>query len=495
MEQMKTPRINTEVNREQEDDRKAGGLLLSWLSRLGVGGLGQGGAGGLGGGLGAAGWAGGLLATKAGIIALALIGASLAGGLGVVGYKVFGPGSEPSGGYASLFEARPRAAAAGAPASDGNSPSLEMLVKANNQPGGAPDEAAATASGAPVASQAAAEAAAADSPGAGSADEWAKTLAGAQSGNAASQPAPSALKSDRKFGELSKVSISGSGGTSAASLSASAAGVPKGFGSGAKGGSLAAFPAGGARTAARGARTGRRFGGPLSALNQAGRALLAQRGAASTQRAGGPYDGSAFPGGMDTGGFGLGGGQSGFGAADTPPSQTPTYGNIQPFAPPAPEKGKDVTPWKAAIETAALLVGIGTALLFVAGKLAKMPHPGLAVFARVLTGIASILGLVVIGLGGMIGGGAYGQTLQGGIVAAAGGFLTAAGAMGTIGGMKSDKLMLGMPVDKVVMIAGAGAMVAAAGAYMTPPKTFPAATFQEGRPPDWDNPYWRKAGN
>lgn len=492
MDRIETPQIKAEVNREEEDNRKAGGILLPWLSRLGIGGLGQGGAGGLGGGLGAAGWAGGLLATKAGLIALALIGASLAGGLGVVGYKVFGPGSEPSGGYAPLFEARPKAGAAAPSASDGNSQSLEMLVKANNQPGGAPETPAAVSE--PAAAESAGGASAADSAGAGSADAGAQTVAGAPGGPAASQPAPSALKSDRKFGELSKVSISGSGGTSAAGLIAPTAGVPKGLGAGAKGGSLSAFPGGGARAAARSARTGRRFGHQnASALKSLGLVRGDQKGATSSIGAGRTYDGSGFPGAMGPEGFGLGGGQSGFGAGDTMPSLNPAYGSMNRFPDIPPVPGKDVTPWKAAIDTAALLVGIATALLFVATRLAKMPGHA-AVFARVLALIALGLGAAVVGLGGMIGGGAYGQTLQGGILTLSGSFLMGAAVMAMHGGGK-DKILFGMPADKVVMIAGAAGLVAAAGAYMTPPKTFPAATFQEGRPPDWDNPYWRKAGN
>ena len=54
----------------------------------GVGGAGS--AEGFGGLLGA-GVSGGLLATKAGLIGLILVGTTVAGSLGVVAYKLFGP--------------------------------------------------------------------------------------------------------------------------------------------------------------------------------------------------------------------------------------------------------------------------------------------------------------------------------------------------------------------------------------------------------------------
>src|SRR5438270_13766354 len=92
------PEIKAEVNKEEPKDRGFFGNLLAKLggggatadAGLGAGGLGAGGAGV--GGLGAgAGLGGGLLATKAGLIGLILVGTTVAGGIGVIGYKAFGP--------------------------------------------------------------------------------------------------------------------------------------------------------------------------------------------------------------------------------------------------------------------------------------------------------------------------------------------------------------------------------------------------------------------
>lgn len=485
MDQMKAPEIKQEVNREEE--RKAGGFFISLLSKLG-GGLGSTGLEGLGAGAGQAGLAGGLLATKAGIIALALIGASVAGSLGVVGYKAFGPGSEQAGGYASLFEARPRAAGDASGAVDGDSQSLDLLVKANNS-----DQAGPQAGGA-ASSEAPAQAASAGSETAGSSSGQTPEAAAAAAGNnnnAPAQGAAAALKSDRKIGELSKISFGGPGSVSMGASAASAGPAPSALLASAKTGGLSAFPAGASsRAAARSARGIRRMGGPGSAFKQATQVRGDQKGAPSSASAGKTYDNSSFGNSIGSdGGFGAGLGQPGSGGGDAAPSQNPVFGQNERFPVPPPEKGADVTPWKAAIETAALLVAGAMALLFVAGRLAAMKTPQTLAVSRILAGVALLMGGVVVGFGAMIGGGAYGQSLQGGILAVSGGFIMTAAMMSLLGGDGTKDVMPGMPMNRLVLIMGAAGLAAAAAGYLTRPKSFPAATFKDGRPPDWDHKF------
>src|SRR6185312_6863458 len=100
---MSMPEIKPVVNKEPEKDKKKGGLL----ARL-FGGGGSGGGGGAGGGGGLA--AGGILATKAGVLALVLVGTTVAGGIGMVGYRLFGPGAEMTGNgdNLQLFASKPK---------------------------------------------------------------------------------------------------------------------------------------------------------------------------------------------------------------------------------------------------------------------------------------------------------------------------------------------------------------------------------------------------
>ncbi|MDE2489302.1 MAG: hypothetical protein KGM24_00535, partial [Elusimicrobia bacterium] len=129
------PEIKPDVNKEPEDKKKPGFLLRLFG---GGGAAGEGGLGALGGGGGFGGAAagGGLLATKAGILTLALVGTTVAGGIGVVGYKLFGPtpSDQMSGGNLSLFAPKPKQAPQPVEppvAADGSSQSLTMLRKGN----------------------------------------------------------------------------------------------------------------------------------------------------------------------------------------------------------------------------------------------------------------------------------------------------------------------------------------------------------------------------
>ena len=143
------PDIKAEVNNVDDGKKKAAAGLLGLLTGSG----GSGAAGGLGGlGAGAAG-VGGLLATKAGMLALVLMGSAVAGGIGLAGYKMFGPGeSDKTGGNLSLFAPRTQPAVdpnAVAPVNaDGSSASLNFLAAAAAKDKAAEDAANAAASAA-----------------------------------------------------------------------------------------------------------------------------------------------------------------------------------------------------------------------------------------------------------------------------------------------------------------------------------------------------------
>ena len=128
------PEVKAEVNKEEERDRKGGGFWGNLSSKLG--GNFSGATGGTGTGLGGL-LGGGVLATKAGLVGLILVGTTVAGGLGLVGYKVMGGGSSGDGeGTYSIFEAKPKGAegseaSASSAKGDGTSDSLNMFAKAN----------------------------------------------------------------------------------------------------------------------------------------------------------------------------------------------------------------------------------------------------------------------------------------------------------------------------------------------------------------------------
>ena len=143
------PDIKTEVNREPDRDKKRAGLFARLFGGGSVSGSFGGGSGGLAGG--------GMMATKAGMLALILVGTTVAGGIGVVGYRFFGPGSDDNAEKNfTLFAARPKdkAAADGASSAapkDVNSQSLTMFNKANTAANAAEAKPADGAAGSDVA--------------------------------------------------------------------------------------------------------------------------------------------------------------------------------------------------------------------------------------------------------------------------------------------------------------------------------------------------------
>ncbi|MEK7858534.1 MAG: hypothetical protein AAB320_05255 [Elusimicrobiota bacterium] len=481
------PEIKTEVNRGEEEDKKKGGFFANLLSKLSGGGavsgagLEAGAAAGLGSGLGGAGLAGGLLATKAGIIGLVLVGSTLASSVGFIGYKVFGPSGEDnaSGNYSSLFDARPKPAPgseeAGGAAQNGNSDSLNALVSANNKP-----EAPAAAEGSQTSDAPSADASA-------SAAAPVNNTAALNNANAPSQGAAAKLQGGKKMGELSKVGAGGGGGGSSGA-SGGGSGSAMNLAS-AKGGKLSGMSGGKAAAAGGGLRglSGVRRAGAVKQLAGIGKDA---RGATNTVQAGRGYENGTAQSnnitGPDSAGPDGGGVGAGAGAGRGPSSSGGSPDGERFPAPPAAEAGKNVTPWQGAINTGMMLIVGAAALLFIAAKLAKTPPVGIAAYA--CAAIAGLMGLALIALGSMIGGGEFGQPLQGGLLSVAGGFLTAAAAVAIWGGESGLEKCGGDP-STLMMVCGGGALVAAAGAYMMPGKSYPPDMFKDGKAPDWNQKY------
>jgi len=288
------------------------------------------------------------------------------------------------------------------------------------------------------------------------------------------------LNTDMNSGEPSPGSAAEGGGSSAASAAAGA-GATGALAAGAKGGSLAALPGTGARSAAGGS-TGLRAGGRrVGAFKQLGLVQRDQKGAASSAAAGRTYDGNAQASAQIAPDAGTPGGGT--------PGQTETAasGGGQTQEPP-PVEGSNVTPWQGAINTALLLMAAACVLLLLANLVGKMSHTlgtaGAKVLAIALAAIAAACGLAVIFFGSMIGGGSFGQPLQGAILSLAGGLITASAVAAALG-LAHDGVLKGGYLA-VTMVCGGAALAAAAWAYLSAPKQYPAGTFQDGRPPDWN---------
>lgn len=499
------PEIKPVVNKEPERDKKKAGFL----ARLFGGGASGGGAG-LGGfgGAGAGGLAGGgILATKAGVLALVLVGTTVAGGIGMVGYRLFGPGAEMTGNgdNLQLFASKPKenASADGQNGAkgDGTSASLQYLSQANTSPkegdaaaaGAAKDATAGSATG----GDAAASAGGANGP----------LNAAGNSGNGVSH---AMLKNTGKFGQLSGPN-SGGGGTSAVASAApqkapgfDANAAAKGSLGGFKKTAAASIHGGTSRSLA-----GKHFGG---AYGQALGVMGNQRGAQSSYAAGQTYDGAAS-GGSNIGNNGtpIGGagsvGSSGAAQPKTMPAPSMDQNTSQNIPTPP---GVPMAPWQSQIQKAQMLIGLAVALLFAAKLLA---HTGVGLWATRIIGWAVVLiGVMVASLGAQIAHGKYGQTLQGGLLGAAGAGLVLAGIMagtasdgntqasgtnstatdatkttnifGNASSGSSDTGMLG-GVNPFIILGGGLALAGLAGTMMMPPKKYPA---QDANDPDWPKP-------
>jgi hypothetical protein len=476
------PKISPEVNR---DEKKKSGLA-ALLLRFGIGSEAGGGVGGAGlmGNLLNAGVSGGILATKAGIIGLVLVGTTVAGSLGVVAYKLFGPqaSDRSDASFSSLFSPKPPSAGGlaqdGSASADGASRSLQFLADANSKPS-AEQPADEAASAAPA--DASAAAASVAPPPLKNDNVFGSSMA--------------KLKTDKKFGSLSQGASSGAsrsmslpgGGTAGnASLLANASRGNMGGMSGARAG-----------TGKLGSLRSRSLGG--GAARQLAAVRRDHTGATTSQGAGRTYDGNtAAPAQLTPSET------TPIGPQDTAPDRTPSVnpsGGSDPQFPEEPPTvtGKNVTPWQAAINTAMLAILGAGLLLMAASKLAKMASTVAMAkgIVAMLCLLASALGAWVVKLGGQIGGGEYGQPLQGGLLALAGGLIIATSAIMTVSAFSAEgekvdvwaKNAFSGNMNILMMLCGGAAMAAMAWAYMAPKKSYDPGLFKDGRPPDYDHAY------
>ena len=510
------PEIKGVINKEPERDKKKAGLLARLFGGGGSGGSGLGGIGGFGGGAGGGmgGLAGGgILATKAGLIALLLAGTTVAGGIGMLGYRLFGPGADSaaSGDNLQLFSPKPKDAPSAdgqGAAKDGTSASLQYLNQANKTPtaadaganGAIKDATAANAVGGSASDAAAAG-------GAGAANKIGDTGNGVAKGTAM-------LKNKAAFGTLT-----GPGGGAGGGGAASSAPKSSGDLAGSKG-SLGGFKKAGAAAVSGGsahALAGRHI---MGAAQQGFAVLSNQKGAGSSAAAGQTYDGAAG-GGSNIGGAGtpIGGAGSttGAGAAQPTSLNAPANPSNNPNIPtPA---GQPLCPWQNAIKTAQMLLALGGVLLFVMSMLHSGPQ---SVVKMIIGSIVAMIGTMIIGIGAQVATGQYGQKLQGGVLAAAGAGLTAAAIWAmmsddkkkdstshentttTTGPEKTDPVT-GVKTQSVdiakttsggastgflssinpyVLLGGGAVLIGIAGTMMAPPTTYPPSTFGGHPPPD-----------
>ena len=175
--------------------------------------------------------------------------------------------------------------------------------------------------------------------------------------------------------------------------------------------------------------SGQHFGG---AAGQAFGAMRDNQGAQSSYSGGRTYDGAAS-GGSNIGGNGTPiAGAGGVGANGTPQPKTvpgpvnpDTNNSTQIPSPP----GSPICPWQSQMDTAKILIAVAAALLLVCMVLNGAKMPWTMAVVKIIGYAVAAIGLMVIALGGAIAHGPYGQTLQGGILAAAGVGLGIAGAM------------------------------------------------------------------
>ncbi len=475
---------------QNKDGRKKGGIWASLFGEgVGAGGGGAAGAGSTGFGssggwaalLGRGGLAGGLMATKAGLVGLILAATTMAGGIGWLGYRAFGPSraDNPDASFANLFAPRPaQPASSGGSAAGGSqlqvpgsagSSSLQELQQANAS---APAPSVSQSAQDQAAQQAAAQKAAAVA-----AAEAAKKAA--NGGNVFGDKAAK-LKSNMQVGKLSQFGAGGANSSASLSagkaLAASAAKPVTAFAS-------AAHP----MAAPHASLMHRAFGsGAMGQLQSAGTLshgqTLMTNGAGHTFDGGGSGIGSG--GGLNAGGAGVG--NPGAGTNPTNPTNGGTTSNQFPAPPPA--YGTNVTPWQTAINIATGLIAVASLLIFMGQKIAK----GDRTIVMVLAAIVAALGAFVMYLGGMIAGGQYGQTYQGGMFVMAGAALIAGGAgmmlSNTTTTTAAGKTVPGPEanIGKWIMyISGAAALGLDMMSYLRPKASYLPTQFPNGVAPDF----------
>jgi hypothetical protein len=233
--------------------------------------------------------------------------------------------------------------------------------------------------------------------------------------------------------------------------------------------------------------------------------LANQKGAQSSYAAGQTYDGAAA-GGSNIGANGtpIGGpgAASGTGSAQPKSLAGPNDSNTSQNIPTPP--GEPMAPWQSQIQKAQMLIGLSVGLLLVAKMLAKTQYG--KIITQVIAAVVAAIGLLVIAIGAAIAHGKYGQTLQGGMLAAAGtGLIIAAAAAAFGGDSKGDaKTTTGLNtnapptagaapdtgmmagIDPFVLVGGGLALVGLAGTMMMKPNKYPASSAND--------PNWPKGG-
>lgn len=483
------PDIKAEVLKTDDGKKKGAGLLGLF------GGGGSGAAGGLGGlGAGAAG-GGGLLATKAGMLALVLMGSAVAGGIGLAGYKMFGPGdADRTGGNLSLFAPKPQQSSSDGVApvnADGSSASLSMMAQgaAKDKEPEVSDSASAAAPTGAAAGDPAKDAAAAD---AARREAEARAAGGGalNSGGGAGAVGSMGrgLANVKKLGALSGAS---SGGASTTAGSGTVGRLGDNLANASRNGASSGFSKGGPgakASSARGvaARGGR--GARAQARNVMGDQANGRAG--SSFAAGRTYDGSATQSGgaigPDGGAIGMGG--VGDGAAAQPKSLAANSAkNVNEQEPPIPPGKHMVTPWEKALNNAMMAVALAGMLMMAANMLLKdldpVTKPGTLTIAKVLLGLAIAASAVALFFAGQATFGPGGQKTQGGLIMLA---ATAAGGLATYlmsqiwGDPTKDSLAKAMTDSStIVKVIGGGAAVALIGAMMIPKKSMDESEAKE----------------
>ncbi|MBI5200399.1 MAG: hypothetical protein HY925_02335 [Elusimicrobia bacterium] len=427
------------VNRPQREEKKGAGFLANFLNKVGLGGaagetagvsvgsasIGAAGGGGLAGG--------GILATKAGIVALIVAGTTVAAGIGVVGRNALsGKGGGVTDGIYSLFPGKTGSGAAAGASGEisgsvpGASSSLDYMAQAaKNDP--YIGEQAATAEAGAAAGSASADAAA---PG---------QVQAPNNSNAPANVSTARLGAKRN----TMASFTGSGGAvgGGASMSARAPETGQQGMTGSRGGRMVAMNRGmtSAGTGGR-ALVGNRG---LRAGDQARSALLDGNRAGGSRNpsmaaAGRTFDGAAAPGGMQSSAAGgptasMDGGV-GNGARDRfTPSKTLDTRELPPVKP--VEKEQDSTPYKTQMYIAVGALVVAMALMMWAGKVkdkakampgvtpadaaAKAAELQMAAMLHLAAAAAAAIALAM----GVIIMTAYGQKVQGMILAGIGGIM------------------------------------------------------------------------
>lgn len=396
------------------------------------------------------GGAAGLLATKAGLVALLVIGTTVAGGLGVVGYRFLGgETAQTPERFNSIFQPRPKQELASAQdgaypaAKDGSSSSLQFLADANRG-AGAPEVSSAEPQFSSKEAQAAHAAGVAGAPQPGG---------GGASVVAAAHEAGKPFAPPHKIGELSK---SFGGGAGPSNMGAVAAGAASGAVS------LSAGPRrglGGMGTNAARPGVGSQRALAFNRDSGAGRQLMSVRrdhvSAGSSAQSGRTYDGGAgrvgsnFAGEEATGDGGISSGKDG--GKDKAPGATPGAAARDALEKPLTVDGSPMTPWQDGIDAAKYLIMGALAMLFLASKVIDMaaaasvaqPYSQIAVRAwlvlgATLLGLAAAAGLAAMSIGTIMMTGQYKQ-MSAGLPLALGGAAVAAAAGFALQSVLSDE--------------------------------------------------------